>query len=173
MLIAAGAQRGVRGGLPCLLGVVAGMGLMMVLVPLGLGSLVLDRPLALAALRWGGSAFLLWLAWKIATSSGRIDTATGRSPVGFAGAAAFQWMNPKSWLVATSAAATFLDAGAGSPVLQAASFGLLFVLGAGPACLPWLVFGAALQRVLHGRRQRLFNVAMGGLLALSIALVVR
>lgn len=62
MLTAAGANAGVGRGLPCLLGVVVGMGLMMFLVPLGLGSLVLAHPLALRLLNWGGAAFLLWLA---------------------------------------------------------------------------------------------------------------
>src|SRR5438445_2927860 len=103
MLTAAGANAGVLRGLPCLLGVMAGMGLMMFLVPLGLGSVVLQNALVLKALHWGGAAVLLWLAWKIATS--RVGTATsGVDPVGFVGAAMFQWINPKSWLISASAA---------------------------------------------------------------------
>jgi len=80
MLTAAGAQAGVLRGLPCLFGVTTGMGLMMVLVPFGLGSLVLRHPLVLKALNWGGAAFLLWLSWRIAISSSRIDAPPGRSP---------------------------------------------------------------------------------------------
>jgi threonine/homoserine/homoserine lactone efflux protein len=174
MLTAAGARAGVLGGLPCLLGVTTGMGVMMFVVPLGLGSLVLGHPLVLAALHWGGAAVLLWLAWKIATSGSRIDAAGDREPVGYVGAAIFQWVNPKSWLVTTSAAGTFLSAGAGSPIVQAASLGGLFVVAALPSCFLWLAFGAALQHVLHGRRRlRIFNIAMGALLALSIVLIVR
>jgi threonine/homoserine/homoserine lactone efflux protein len=150
------------------------MGLMMFLVPLGLGSLVLAHPLALRALNWGGAAFLLWLSWKIATSAGQIDAAADRNPVGFLGAAAFQWVNPKSWLVSASAASTFLGAEWGSPVLQAALLGGLFVLAALPSCFVWLAFGAGVQRLLHSRRRlRAFNVVMGALLALSIVLIVR
>ena len=175
MLTAAGAQAGVLGGLPCLFGVATGMGVMMFVVPLGLGSLVLGHPWVLRALHWGGALFLLWLSWKIATSRGRIDSAPGGDPVGYLGALIFQWVNPKSWLVTASAAGTFLGAGgAGSPVVQAASLGGLFVLAALPSCFVWLTFGAAVQRVLHdGRRLRIFNIAMGALLALSIALIVR
>ncbi len=62
MLTAAGAQAGVLRGLPCLLGVTTGMGVMMFVVPLGLESLVLEHPLVLNALHWGGAAFLLWLS---------------------------------------------------------------------------------------------------------------
>jgi threonine/homoserine/homoserine lactone efflux protein len=50
----------------------------------------------------------------------------------------------------------------------------LFVLVALPSCFLWLAFGAAVQHVLHSlRRLRIFNIAMGVLLALSIVLIVR
>lgn len=174
LLTAAGAQAGVLGGLPCLLGVTTGMGMMMFVVPLGLGSLVLARPLLLGVLHWGGAAFLLWLSFRIATSGSRPDAAPGRNPVGYLGAASFQWVNPKSWMIAVSAAGTFLSADAGSPIVQAASLGGLFFLAALPCGLLWLAFGAAVQHVLHTRRRlRVFNVAMGVLLALSIVLIVR
>jgi len=174
MLTAAGAQAGVLRGLPCLLGVASGMALMMFLVPLGLASVVLAHPPVLKMLRWGGATFLLWLSWKIATASGRVDSTAGGNPVGYLGAAVFQWLNPKSWLVSASAAATFLRVEAGSPVAQAASLGGLFFLAALPSCLLWLAFGAAVQHALNNpRRRRIFNVVMGALLALSIALIVR
>ncbi len=174
MLTATGAQVGVLRGLPCLLGVSTGMGLMLLLVRLGLGSLVLGRPLVLRALHWGGAVVLLWLSWKIATASGRADAASGGKPVGYLGAAVFQWVNPKSWLVSASAAGTFLSAGAGSPVVQAAYLGALFVLAALPSCFLWLAFGAAVHRLLRSpRRICVFNVTMGVLLALSIVLILR
>jgi threonine/homoserine/homoserine lactone efflux protein len=172
MLTAAGVNDGVRKGLPCLLGVTTGMGLMMFLVPLGLGSFVLGNPLLLKTLKWGGAGFLLWLSWKIATSS-RIESRPEEKAVGFLGAAVFQWINPKSWLVSVSAAGTFLSAGAGSPIAQSAFLGGLFCLAALPSCFVWLAFGATVQHVLgSGRRRRIFNIAMGTLLALSIALVI-
>ena len=174
MLTAAGAHAGVLKGLPCLFGVTTGMGLMMFLVPLGLGSFVLTHPLLLKALHWGGAAVLLCLSWKIATSSSRIDSISGTNPVGYLGAAVFQWVNPKSWIVSAGAAGTFLSAQAGSPILQAAALGGLFLLAALPSCFLWLAFGAAVQHVLHKRRRlRTFNIVMGALLALSIGLIVR
>ena len=172
MLTAAGASAGVLKGLPCLFGVTTGMGLMMFLVPLGLGSLVLDHPLVLKTLKWGGAAVLLWLSWKIATSRS-MDSLPESRPVGFIGAAVFQWVNPKSWLVTASAAGAFLHTGAGSPVLQSALLGGLFVLVALPSCFVWLAFGATAQRLLQTpRRLRAFNITMGILLALSIGLIL-
>ena len=157
MLTAAGAQAGVVRGLPCLLGVTTGMGVMMFIVPLGLGTLVLRHPVILTALHWGGAAVLLWLSWKIATSTSRVDSAPKQDPVGYMGAAIFQWVNPKSWLVTASAAGTFLRADAGHPVAQAAWLGALFVLAALPSCFVWLAFGAAVQHVLHDRRRLVFR----------------
>jgi threonine/homoserine/homoserine lactone efflux protein len=172
MLVAAGANGGVVKGLPCLFGVAGGMGLMLVIVPFGLGSVVLDKPLALKVLNWAGAAMLLWLSWKIATSR-RLATEPQGRPVGFVGAALFQWVNPKSWLVSASAGATFLSAHAGSAGVQSLWLGGLFFFAALPSCFPWLAFGAAVQRHLQSeRRLRAFNIAMGVLLALSTTVVL-
>ena|SRR5215813_9642084 len=172
MLMATGANAGVLRGFPCLFGVTTGMGLMMFLVPLGVGSVVLAHPAVLKAFNLGGAAYLLWLAWKVA-GAGRIESAADRGPVGYFSAAVFQWVNPKSWLVSVSAAGTFLSAAAGSPVAQAILFAGLFVLAALPSCFVWLAFGAGVQRVLDsGRRLRAFNVSMAVLLVLSVALIL-
>jgi len=169
ILTSMGANAGVRRGLPCLFGVAIGMGVMMFVVAFGLGSLVLERPVILRGLRWSGIGFLLWLAWKIATS-GRGPGAAATRVVGFRRAAAFQWVNPKSWLVCASAVGTYLHAGATSAFVQSTSFGLLFVLAALPSCFVWLAFGAAVQRCLQTERAlRTFNFAMGAMLAGSIA----
>jgi len=171
LLTATGASVGIVRGLPCLLGVSVGMGVMMFVVAFGLGSVVLASPTVLRVLHWGGIAFLLWLAWKVATA-GTGPTEAGRRPVGFVGAAAFQWINPKSWLVSASAAGTYLGAGAGPALGQAVAFAGLFILASLPCCFVWLAFGATGQRALRGARaRRIFNVVMGGLLAASVALV--
>jgi len=170
LLTATGANVGVLRGLPCLFGVTIGMGVMMFVVAFGLGSVILANPIVLEGVKWCGAAVLGWLAWKIATA-GRASATVGGKPVGFVGAAAFQCVNPKSWLVCASATATFLDAGAGSALGQSAAFALVFVLAAFPICFPWLAFGAVLQRFLRSDRAlRIFNGAMGGLLAASVIL---
>jgi threonine/homoserine/homoserine lactone efflux protein len=172
ILTSTGAAVGVLRGLPCLLGVAIGMGLMMFLVAFGLGSLVLESPVLLQAIKWFGIGFLLWLSWKIATS-GRSQTSGRKEAVGFWRAAAFQWVNPKSWLVSASAVGTLLQAGVGSALVQSLAFGALFVLAALPSCFVWLAFGAAVQRLLRTERAvRIFNVAMGALLAGSVVLFI-
>ncbi|MGH7365024.1 MAG: LysE family translocator [Candidatus Rokuibacteriota bacterium] len=172
LLTATGANAGVLRGLPCLFGVAVGMGLMMFVVAFGLGSVILRNPVVLEGVKWCGAAALCWLAWRIATS-GRAGATVDGPPVGFVGAAAFQWINPKSWLVCASAAATFLEEGASSALGQSAAFGLTFTLASLPSCFPWLAFGAVLQRFLRSERaRRIFNGAMGALLAASVILII-
>ena len=172
LLTATGTNVGVIRGLPALFGISFGIGLMMFLVVFGLGKLILDNPRALEILKWLGVAFILVLAWKIATS-GRVEKGSGGKPVGFFGAAAFQWVNPKSWVVCSSAAATYLQAGASEAIIQALSLGTIFFLVSLPCCFPWLAFGAVMQRFLKSDRAlRLFNISMGSLLVASLALIV-
>src|SRR5262245_14413364 len=144
LLTAVGANAGIRRGLPSLLGQVTGMGAMLFAITLGLGNVLLAHPLALEILKWGGVAMLCWMAWRIATASGAEGATNG--PTGFFGMAAFQWVNPKGWLVGVAAIATFLDRRAGGALAQAVLFAILFTLVAFPSCFPWLAFGAVLQR---------------------------
>jgi len=171
LLTVVGARAGVRRGLPSLLGQVTGMGTMLFAITLGLGDVLLAHPLALQALKWGGAAMLCWIAWRIATAGPGGGAAD--APAGFLGMAAFQWVNPKGWLVGVAAIATFLDRRAGGALGQAAVFAILFALVAFPSCLPWLAFGAALQRFLRTpRARRILNGAMAAMLAASTILLV-
>lgn len=173
ILTSTGAAVGVLRGLPALAGQVVGMGLMMFLVAFGLGSLVLSSPLILQGIKWCGIGLLLWLSWKIATS-GQSEATADRARVGFWGAAAFQWINPKSWLVCAGAVGAYFQAAAGNTLGQSLFLALLFVAAALPSCFLWLVAGATVQRLLHSERAaRVFNVTMGALLAGSILLFIR
>jgi threonine/homoserine/homoserine lactone efflux protein len=166
LLTAVGAQAGVRRGLASLLGQVTGMGALLFAITLGLGNVLLAHPLALQVLKWGGAAMLCWMAWRIATA-GQAEGAM-KAPAGFLGMAAFQWVNPKGWLVGVAAVATFLDRRGDGALAQAVIFAVLFALVALPCCLPWLAFGAALQRFLRApRARRILNGVMAFLLAAS------
>jgi threonine/homoserine/homoserine lactone efflux protein len=171
LLTAIGARVGVRHGLASLLGQVTGMGAMLFAIALGMGDVILAHPLVLQVLKWAGAAMICWMAWRIA-AAGHAEGATN-APDGFLGMAAFQWVNPKGWLISIAAVATFLDRHAGSAPAQAAIFAILFTLVALPSCLPWLAFGAALQHFLQApRARRVLNGVMAALLAASTILLV-
>ena len=170
MLTATGAAGGVVRGLPALMGVGAGMAAMLFAVALGLGAVVLSHAALVVALKWAGAAFLVWLAWKIASAP--IDTGSGtqaeRRVTGFVGAFALQWLNPKAWLVCTGASAAYLRPD--DPLLQQAlQIAAMFFIVTLPCGFVWLGFGTAARRLLAAPRfQRGFNVAMGLLLAGSV-----
>jgi threonine/homoserine/homoserine lactone efflux protein len=171
LLTAIGARVGVRRGLASLLGQVTGMGAMLFAIAVGLGHVLLAHPLVLQVLKWAGAAMLGWMAWRIA-AAGPAEGPT-HTPAGFLGLAAFQWVNPKGWLISIAAVAIFLAKGATGVPAQAATLSIMFTLVALPCCLPWLAFGAALQHVLRTpRARRVLNAVMAALLAASTVVLV-
>lgn len=171
LVMAAGARAGLLGGLRCLGGVVAGMALLMGVAVLGLGSLLQAWPAAMLVLKAAGSLMLLWLAWQVAGAPPPRD-ADDAGIVGFWKAFVFQWVNPKSWVVGASAAATFAAAAAQAPLLRASVIAGLFAAAATVGCGIWMASGALLRHWLQiPRRAKLFNRTMGVLLAVSVVLL--
>lgn len=172
MLMASGANYGFRATLPHMAGITVGIIFMVIAIGLGLGTLFERAPMLHQALRWIGSAYLIWLAWRIATAAG-VGTA-GRSgrPLSFLQAAGFQWVNPKAWMMIVSAFAVYSTAYAASPAMQAAIFGLIVGIISIPSVAVWTLFGTAIGRILKSARAlRLFNGAMAALLVASVALL--
>lgn len=171
LVMTAGARSGFVGGLRCLLGVVVGMAMMMGAAVAGLGGVMTTFPALLVAMQWVGSAFLLWLAWKVATAP-PMRTHSEDEPIGFWKALAFQWINPKSWIVSASAAASYGSAIQGPVALRATVIASIFAVAATIACTIWLVFGAALKQWLSDERNsRIFSLTMGVLLAASVTMI--
>jgi threonine/homoserine/homoserine lactone efflux protein len=171
MLTATGANVGVRRGLPHMFGIALGFALMIFLVAAGVGSALLGSPSAMRVLRVAGVAVLFWLAWKIATAD-RAGNGTRARPIGFFEAVAFQWVNPKAWLICASAVGSYLQTSA-SAIPQAAFFAAMFLAIGMPCMFAWLSFGAVMQRFLRtDRALRGFNVAMGALLAASVFILI-
>jgi len=168
MLLASGANFGFRATLPQVLGITLGFTTLLLAVGLGLGALLTAFPALHLALKIAGGAYLLHLAWRIARSSalGDGNTKPGR-PLTLIESAAFQWINPKAWVVALAAMAVY--ASPASPYLSMALVCLVFALVNLPTVSAWAAFGVALRGYLAqpGRLKR-FNVAMGLLLAATL-----
>ena len=180
LLTAIGGSAGFRKGMPTLWGIVFGFAAMIFALAVGLGGTVFTLPHVMDGIRIVGLVVLLWLAWKIGSAPvGRTDEtapAKGR-PVerrgSFVGAALFQWVNPKAWLIAAGAIGTYMHPGSGGVLQQAGILAGVFIVAAALGCLPWLAFGAAVGELLkQPRAARLFNVAMAVLLVASMIPVV-
>jgi threonine/homoserine/homoserine lactone efflux protein len=167
MVAASAASHGVRATVPHMLGIVIGFALMLTLVCAGLGAALVSYPLLLPAFRWTGAAWLVWLAWKIASAPPPGEGGRGRL-LGFAGAVGFQWINPKAWLIAIGAAGEYLTPD--QPIiLQLARIFLIFLAVGMPCVMVWALLGSGAGRLLHSpARLRAFNVAMALLLVLSV-----
>ncbi|MDN8543521.1 LysE family translocator [Erwinia sp. DT-104] len=175
LLTASGANFGFLRSLWLLIGIMIGMQVMLLLVAFGIGGLILLYPALHLVLKIAGSVYLLWLAWKIATAKyERLDTGTlPTAPMPFWQGGLLQLINPKAWLMALGAVASFsLGGEAYRGSVMAISFAMALVnLVSG---LIWLGFGTLIGRLLRSRRAwTLFNMAMGVLTAACVLLIWR
>ena len=173
MLAASGANFGFRRTLPHLLGIVCGFPLVVLATGLGLGALFQRHQDIHAVMRLVGAAFLLYLAWRIATSDpGAPDTTPGR-PLTFLEAALFQWVNIKGWVFAIGAITTYTTVG-GRVLEELAVILTLSLLVTVGSTTAWTGCGVGLSRFLRRSpaMRRAFNVSMAVLLVLSIVPVL-
>ncbi|MCQ4270051.1 LysE family translocator [Pseudomonas kuykendallii] len=168
MLLASGVNFGVRRTLPHMLGISLGFMLLVIAVGLGLGQLFERVPLLFTALRYLGAAYMLYLAWRIAGSAAPQTRADARGkPFTFLQAAAFQWVNPKAWIMAIGAITTY--APQENFIINVLLIAALFALINCPSVGLWTVAGSLLRRWLERPRiLRVFNVGMALLLVASL-----
>lgn len=168
MLLASGVNFGIRRTIPHMLGISIGFLLLVVAVGLGLHQLFERFPVTYTTLRYAGGAYLLYLAWKIARSGApEAKGENSAKPMTFLQAAAFQWVNPKAWVMAVGAIATYLPANSwiGNVVLIATLFAVVNL----PSVGVWTILGSLLRRWLEDPlRLRLFNFGMAALLVASL-----
>lgn len=168
MLLASGVNFGFARTIPHMLGISVGFASLLAGVGLGLGALLTAFPALHTALKVAGAAYLFYLAWRIAMarSLGK-DREAGARPMTLLEAAAFQWVNPKAWVMAVTAMAVYTTAD--RPFLSVAIVVIAFTLVNLPSVSCWAGFGVALRGFLADpARLKWFNIAMGVLLAATL-----
>ncbi|MFG6488196.1 LysE family translocator [Roseateles sp. BYS78W] len=169
MLLASGTHFGWRRSLPHLLGISLGFGVMLALVGLGLGEVFERFPGLHDGLKWASLAYLLWLAWKVATAAPPTsagEPSKGR-PMGLGAAALFQFVNPKAWAMALTAVTAYGDLGT-------AAVTAVFVLVNLPCCGSWALLGEGMRRWLHRPRAlQAFNWGAAALMVVSVLPLLR
>ncbi len=167
MLFASGVNFGFVRTIPHMLGIGAGFFLLLIAVGFGLGALLHSVPAVYTALKFAGGAYLIWIAWKIGTSRSLSEGKASAQPMTFIGAAAFQWVNPKAWVMAVSAMATYTSSE--SYLFSVLVVGLVFALVNVPSVSTWAGFGSALRQWLsEPSRLKWFNITMAVLLVVSL-----
>jgi threonine/homoserine/homoserine lactone efflux protein len=182
MILTSGVNFGMKRSIPHLMGITLGFCFMIFCVGMGLQTMFSVVPQLEMILRYVGTVYLLWLAWKIA-NSGPISSGSGDAkssdakPMGFWAATAFQWVNPKAWFMAISAITTYASTAASAEVGSKLVQVLLVVLVFGIINLPlvacWGWFGSAMRRFLQDPKNlKIFNVTMAVLLIASLYPIV-
>ena len=173
LLTTSGANFGFMRSLLLMIGIMLGMQSILLLVAFGVGSLILVYPALHLVLKILGSLYLLWLAWKVATAAyEKLETDVAPpKPIRLYQGWLLQFLNPKAWLMALGAVASFSLAGdAYRHSVMAISIGMFLVnLVSG---VIWMGFGAMIGRILRSRRAwKIFNLAMGLLTAACVLLI--
>lgn len=168
MLLASGVNFGFRRTVPHIFGIGAGFLVLLLAVGLGLGALLVAFPQLHLGLKIAGGVYLLYLAYRIAMSrSLSSKNGSDAQPMTFLQAAAFQWVNPKAWMIAVTGMAVYTD-----PVSPMASMLIVAAVFAAvnlPSVSSWAAFGTMLRGFLSDPvRLKWFNIAMGVLLAATL-----
>ena len=167
MLLSSGVNFGMRRTIPHMVGIELGFASVLVAVGLGLGALFKTVPTLYLVLKAAGGLYLLWIAWSIGMSRSLGDGKSTGKPMTLLAAAAFQWVNPKAWVMAVSAMAAFADPN--NLVFSVLVVSFTFVVLALPCQGGWAAFGALMREWLsHPVRLKWFNITMAVLLVLSL-----
>jgi threonine/homoserine/homoserine lactone efflux protein len=172
MLMASGLNFGIKPSLPHMLGICIGFPLMIIVIGLGFGAVFAAYPILHEIIKVVGITYLFYLAWRIANTRQQASSSSSSKPLKFWQSALFQWVNPKGWIMSTSALATFssLD---GDFLFQVFIIAGVFFIVSIPSTGAWLIFGTGLQKYLRQPKYlRVFNISMATLLIASIVPVI-
>lgn len=150
MLMASGANFGIRPSVPHMLGIGIGFPAMVLLVGLGAMQVFDLWPPLLVILKVASVAYMLWLAWKIAHAAAPGEGRSAARPLSFLQAAAFQWVNPKAWSMALGAITLYAADRQLSAVLWVAG---TYVVMSVISTTAWTAMGKGLRRMLTKDRK--------------------
>ena len=170
MLLSSGLTYGFRRTVPHIAGITVGFAFMVGAVGVGLGAVFIAYPVLQTILKYGGVVYLIYLAAVIAMAeppSADKDDRGGRGPMTFWGAAMFQWINAKGWVIVIGTITAY--AAIAQFPLNIAIQTLISLLVGTVSTVVWALFGTALRPVLTSERLvRAFNILMAILLLASL-----
>ena len=168
LMATSGIQVGLRRSIPLGLGVVSGVAVLLTVAAVGLGGIIHTMPSLQVVMKTIGSAYLVWLGWKIAHAGPPTYATTSARTYGFRAGFINTMLNPKGWTMALSAAAGY-SALASDSVRLSVLFSIVFVSLGIPNWFVWCRSGETLARLLRTEQQwQIANAALGGLVMLSL-----
>ena len=169
MLLSSGLTFGYKKTLAHILGVIVGFPVMIVAVGLGLGTVFEMYPVLYDILKVVGIAYLLWMAWKIATSSSSMGSDDEvKKPFTLLQAMLFQWLNPKAWVMLITAMGSFITSKEHA-FLQVLFIAFTYLCIGFLSTNFWALGGVYLQKLLsNANKVMMFNRVMAVLIVLSV-----
>lgn len=158
-LVAVGSVFGVRHSLKYLIGIIVGTTVVLVAVTTGITAALLALPAIGSVLLGISAAYILWLAYHIATAPPLAEQTAARDAPSFAGGALLGVANPKGW-VAIAAVVTNAHLADDAATDAAAKIAVLTVMLI-MILSTWLVAGTSLAPMLREPgRARVVNAAL-------------
>ena len=171
MITASGANFGYWRSLPHVMGVTLGFPAMLIAMAFGLIQIFDTWPVLHKILRVAGAAYMVYLAFRIATSTTAGKAQNTPQPLSFVEAALFQWINPKAVFYALSALSIFTTP-EGNFTEEITQLTIVTLLVSFSSITTWCLFGTAIGHLLKSQRAyRIFNWTMAATLIASIALM--
>lgn len=165
-----GARFGYRRSLPLISGITFALAGVTSLSATGLSSALISIPVLAVAIKYIGTAYLLWLAAQISVAGrpGEGNMAD-ETPMTFLAGALLLIVNPKAWAMGLGVASSFAETNV-SPFVFGAILATVFATCAAVSLSFWVLTGGFVARILTTKRHwTLFNCAMALLLLAAIA----
>ncbi len=170
-LTGAGAAFGIRRSLGYLAGIIAGTVAVLAAVATGITAVLLGVPGMRPVLIGVSAAYILWLAYHLATATPQSADSRDADAPSLAGGALLGLANPKAWVAITAvfASARLAHAASADAVAKAVVLtGMIVLINTG-----WLVVGASFAPLLrHPRRARIVNCILAGILVAATAFAI-
>ncbi|HEJ9487402.1 TPA: LysE family translocator [Proteus mirabilis] len=173
LLTSSGANVGFKGSLKLMAGIMLGMQCVLLSSAFGVAALLIIYPALHIGLKIVGSAYLLWLAWKTATSSYQRLDIPAKTPqaVSWFQGGLLQFLNPKAWMMGLGAVGSFSLSG-DTYFSSVIAISIVMVIVNFVAGIVWILGGTLISLFLQSRRSWfIFNISMGLLTALCVPLI--
>ena len=161
---------GYKKTVPFMLANVISYPLMMLAIGLGVGMLLTQNQTIMTVLKVVGISYLCWMAYKIAMDSSSYDTSDSNEtqPFTFWQGFVYPWINPKAWIVNTSAISIFVTSTENS-LMQVSIIVLFILLAMIITVYTWSIGGIVLKRFINNEKFiKKMNLVLALLLVSSI-----
>ncbi|MBG3129053.1 MULTISPECIES: LysE family translocator [Proteus] len=173
LLTSSGANVGFKSSLKLMAGIMLGMQCVLLSSAFGVAALLIIYPALHIGLKIVGSAYLLWLAWKTATSSYQRLDIPAKTPqaVSWFQGGLLQFLNPKAWMMGLGAVGSFSLSG-DAYFSSVIAISIVMVIVNFVAGIVWILGGTLISLFLQSRQSWfIFNISMGLLTALCVPLI--